>query len=297
MWKKKLIILYFILLNSFQVNAIQINEQAFKNNDALGIYASVKAQFKMIPCQGGYRRCGKAKVTIDQEDFIKLGSPVSCEFSYSKNHTLPDFNAYVFQPYEQYFVLSAQAEDKNTPSDGGYKFTLDKVCLRDEEGNNLSCSEFHLTSEPGKVVVEEVDFPNPLSGEDPVSVELRLTTYTYYQKKEFIYFRVRVSINTNDFLKINSPVRVLFSYHRSKDSVFSANFKSNGKGGYMCEKTDKANTVWAESRYSFILDKLCLKGKDDESDGVENRCVKAEITDGSYKGLYKEQILNIPINP
>lgn len=254
-----------------------------------------KAQFQMVRCEGGYRRCGKEKVTIDQESYIKLDSPVSAQFSYSKNHILTDFfsEAPKWDDFNDFYTVSEEPAHVKLPNNG-YKYTLDKVCFRDEQGNETSCAETHLTSYLDRTSVEWGDFKSPTSGK---LVPVQISTQTFPDSKvNEIIFEVRVVVrDKNDFeVELNSPKSVRYKFHNSKYSVISAKFKPDGKGGYMAEKTDKAHTVWAASRYSFTLDEVCLNY---ENDLVGTRCINAKITDGSWWGGYKGQTLIYPKKP
>lgn len=260
-------------------------------------YAPVYVEFAMVTCGIGknYRRCGKARVTIDPKSYIRLGSPVSGQYSYSKKHTFAAFTA-VFKPVDagqEYRVVQTDANEK-TPSKGGYYFTLDKVCFSDYQGNKISCAESDITGDPDSDELKNATLTFLVSKPDgseknvPVIVGIRTDKFSKH-----IYLHVNITMKEQTYAELNSPETSSFQYHSSKDSApISVDFVS-GKSAYQFEKTDKANTVLATDNYSFTLDRVCLK---DDNDLVGNRCVKADdLTDGSYLEGYQKQILNFPI--
>lgn len=246
-------------------------------------YASVDLFFQMVIC-GNNERCSRAKGTMSQKVYTKLGSPTSAKYRYAKLLRLPDFTSTGFtydDSIEEY--TTEQIYDSDTPVNQGYYLGLKTVCLIDGSGNS-SCAQRVITVDVGEDVKYMImRFPAPTQDDPEKTVHVRLGIGSE-QCADALCLRVQIFMNEQTYNDLGQPVTTAFTSLRYKNyDAAAVSIVADGSGGYYFGKIEQSNPSQPTDRHSFQLIQVCMG---------EDNCVNTDIIDGHGSGGYIKQSRN-----
>ncbi len=251
----------------------------------------VTVGFSMVKCYlFNSARCARAMATMSAEDYNMLGKPDFAEFSYyavrpgifvKKAKLIPGkFGDIDMETMAYYNHNFGRYHDE--------LFTLTRVCL------DNSCQNVEIdVKTDGRYAYQMLNFPIPgTSSTLPVKVGFRKrlkchSSDVYGTNCEPVVPVVIIEIPSESYQALGRPAVVSYRYYeRHKYPKLKAKLVQNDQGGVYFIKTDYQRFADPASHLYYVMNNFCLN---------KVGCVNTYIKDESYKGEFKEKILNFTV--